>query len=133
MEVLQNSCSSDESGEVFVYSDLPKEKPQDRHPIPGTPFAFYLTFVYDPLLSYDFVVLKIRPEEDLLRDEPNKYRSPDLYYKDRNRRVGGPTSELAEPSASPAVESGDNAGFMKRTFGIGSLANAALLAGGWPR
>jgi hypothetical protein len=83
MEVLKKSCNTYESGEAFVYDKLPKNDSVNPHPIPGTPFAFRLTFVYDPLLTYDFVVLKLSPETDLLKGSPN-YSSSAL-YDDRTR------------------------------------------------
>ncbi|MGD0570603.1 MAG: hypothetical protein ABSA78_19550 [Candidatus Sulfotelmatobacter sp.] len=97
-------------GEIFEYSGLPKNlaacrednqspigegtadsqgvpgdaSPSCAHRIPRTPFAFQMTFVYDPLFTYDFVVLSISPQKELLKAGP-PYRSPSLYHDEARR------------------------------------------------
>ena len=130
MEVFKNDkagCGSGEPIGAFVYQHLSKKIDDPPHFIPGTPFAFHMSFVYDPLLTYDFVVLQIAPLEKLLRDAPNSYQTPTL-YRDPQRFTDTFNIAFTEPPEMLDSSDSEESGFFKQTFGLGSLGKAALLA-----
>jgi len=110
VQTLRDACPSSDSesgkgpvapGPIFEYRALPRNLnacPQDesandggkprrscQHRIPGTPFAFQMTFVYDPLLTYDFVVLKIGPDTKLLEYGTDRWNDENLYHDEARR------------------------------------------------
>jgi hypothetical protein len=81
--ILAKRANPDSDVTIGLSTASAKDKDPCLHRIPTTPFAFRMTFVYDPLLTYDFVVLMISPDENLLKVRPDQ-RTDDLYI-DRGR------------------------------------------------
>jgi hypothetical protein len=130
MEVLK-SCDEYAKGPTYMYTLPKKESSEDEahksHPIPTTPFAFHMDFIYDPVFTYDFVILGISPDTKLLEQGP-PYAPSDL-YDDTKRSEEKASAALSPDSLDFADSPGSEvAGVWKRAFGPGAVSKSVFLA-----